>query len=157
MQLKSARTVEERNQLYLKYVEAKSPKGSWVKSLFHAFLVGGGICVFGQAVGDVIKSLFPLMDVNTVASWVNVVIITITIVLTGIGVFDRIGRFAGAGTVIPITGFANAIGSSALEFKKEGLVFGLGAKLFYVAGPVIVNGVTFSIIVGLVYAIIGLF
>ena len=157
MKLSKAKTVEERNKMYLDYVEAKTPKGSWVKSLFHAFLVGGGICVFGQAVGDVIKALFPLMDINTVASWVNVIIITITIILTGIGVFDRIGRYAGAGTVVPITGFANAIGSSAIEFKKEGLVFGLGAKMFAVAGPVIVNGITFSMIVGIVYFIISLF
>ena len=157
MDFDNAKTPEERKKLYLKYVESKTPKASWVKSLLHAFLVGGGICIFGQMLGDVLRSLFPLMDLNTVASWVNVVIISVTIILTGIGVFDRIGRYAGAGTVIPITGFANAIGSSALEFKKEGLVFGLGAKLFWVAGPVIVNGVTFSVIVGIVYAIIGLF
>ena len=72
-------------------------------------------------------------------------------------VFDKLGRFAGAGTVIPITGFANSITSSAMEFKKEGLVFGVGAKMFYVAGPVIVNGVTFSIIVGLLFLIFGIF
>ena len=157
MKLSKANSKEERNQMYLDYIEAKTPKGSWAKSLFHAFLVGGGICVFGQVLADVIKSIFPLMDINTVLSWVNVIIITITIILTGIGVFDRIGRYAGAGTVIPITGFANAIGSSALEFKKEGLVFGLGSKMFAVAGPVIVNGVTFSIIVGIIYFIVGLF
>ena len=157
MNIFTAKTKIERNKLYLQYVEAKSPKGSWVKSLLHAFIVGGGICVFGQAIADVLKASFPLMDINTVSTWVNVVIISITIILTGLGVFDRIGRFAGAGTVIPITGFANAIGSSAIEFKKEGLVFGLGAKLFYVAGPVIVNGVTFSIMVGLIYSLIDLF
>lgn len=157
MRLEKVDSVQERNKLYLDYIEAKSPKSSWAKSLFHAFLVGGGICVFGQAVSDVLKACFPLLDVNIISSWVNVIIISITIILTGFGVFDRIGRYAGAGTVIPITGFANAIGSSALEFKKEGLVFGLGAKLFYVAGPVIVNGVTFSIIVGLIYSLIGLF
>lgn len=157
MQISKAKTKEERNQLYLNYVEAKTPKGSWVKSLFHAFLVGGGICVFGQMLSDVIKTIFPIMDLNTVLSWVNVCIIAITITLTGIGVFDRIGRYAGAGTVIPITGFANAIGSCAIEFKKEGLVFGLSAKMFTIAGPVIVNGVTFSVIVGIIYFVIGLF
>ena len=157
MQIFKAKTKEERNSRYLKYVEAKTPKGSWAKSLFHAFLVGGGICVFGQMLSDVLKAIFPLMDLNTVLSWVNVAIISLTIILTGIGVFDRIGRYAGAGTVIPITGFANAIGSSAIEFKKEGLVFGLCAKMFTVAGPVIVNGVTFSVIVGFIYFIIGLF
>ena len=157
MLITKAKTKEERNKLYLNYVEAKTPKASWGKSLFHAFLVGGGICVFGQMLSDVLKAIFPIMDLNTVLSWVNVIIIALTILLTGIGVFDRIGRYAGAGTVIPITGFANAIGSSAIEFKKEGLVFGLGAKMFAIAGPVIVNGVTFSVIVGFVYFIIGLF
>jgi len=157
MQIYKAKTKETRNSLYLNYIEAKTPKASWVKSLFHAFLIGGGICVFGQMVSDVLRAVFPLMDINTVLSWVNVIIISLTIILTGIGVFDRIGRYAGAGTVIPITGFANAIGSSAIEFKKEGLIFGLAAKMFTVAGPVIVNGVTFSVIVGFVYFIIGLF
>ena len=85
----------------------------------------------------------------------NIIIISLTTLTTGVGVFDKLGRFAGAGTVIPITGFANSIASSAMEFRKEGLVFGLGAKMFYVAGPVLVNGVTFSIIVGIIYWICG--
>ena len=149
------RNFEKRNEIYLSYIEAKTPKGSWLKPLFHAFLVGGGICVFGQMVGDVIKAFDPIMNFKTVSSWVNCVIILLTTIFTGLGVFDYLGRFAGAGTVIPITGFANSIASSAMEFRHEGMVFGLGAKMFYVAGPVIVNGVTFSIIVGLIYLIFG--
>lgn len=149
------RNFEKRNTEYLDYVEAKSPKGSWIKSLFHAFLVGGTICCFGQLVGDIFKSVDPIMNYKTVSSWINIIIISLTTLTTGFGVFDKLGRFAGAGTVIPITGFANSITSSAMEFRKEGLVFGLGAKMFYVAGPVIVNGVTFSIIVGIIYWICG--
>ena len=145
------RNFEKRNNEYLSYVEAKSPKGSWVKPLFHAFLVGGSICCFGQLIGDIFKSFDPIMNFKTVSAWINIIIIS----LTTIGVFDKLGRFAGAGTVIPITGFANSITSSAMEYRKEGLVFGLGAKMFYVAGPVIVNGVTFSIIVGIIYWICG--
>ena len=151
----SKRNFERRNVEYLGYVEAKSPKGSWVKSLFHAFLVGGTICCFGQLIGDIFKAADPIMNYKTVSSWINIILISLTTIATGIGVFDKLGRFAGAGTVIPITGFANSVASSAMEFRKEGLVFGLGAKMFYVAGPVLVNGVTFSIIVGIIYWICG--
>ena len=149
------RNFEKRNNEYLRYVEAKSPKGSWFKPLFHAFLVGGTICCFGQLIGDIFKSFDPIMNFKTVSAWINIIIISLTTITTGLGVFDKLGRFAGAGTVIPITGFANSITSSAMEYRKEGLVFGLGAKMFYVAGPVIVNGVTFSIIVGIIYWICG--
>lgn len=149
------RNFNKRNTIYLDYVEAKTPKGSWLKPLFHAFFVGGTICVFGQMLGDVIKSFDPIMNFKTVSSWINCIIIFLTTIFTGLGVFDALGRFAGAGTVIPITGFANSIASSAMEFRHEGLVFGLGAKMFYVAGPVLVNGVTFSIIVGIIYCLFG--
>lgn len=148
---------EKRNQNYLKYVEKKSPKASWLKSLFHAFLVGGAICVFGQMCGDIIKSYYPLMDVLTMGAWVSIIVIAITIILTGFGVFDCIARFGGAGTVVPISGFANSIASCAIEFKQEGLVFGLGAKMFNIAGPVIANGVAYSLVVGIIYWIILLF
>lgn len=155
IECEAKRNFEKRNTEYLSYVEAKSPKGSWLKSLFHAFLVGGTICCFGQLIGDIFKAVDPIMNYKTVASWINIIIISLTTIATGLGVFDKIGRFAGAGTVIPITGFANSVASSAMEFRKEGLVFGLGAKMFYVAGPVLVNGVTFSIIVGIIYWICG--
>lgn len=148
---------EKRNQNYLKYVEKKSPKASWFKSLFHAFLVGGAICVFGQMCGDIIKSYYPLMDMLAVGTWTNIIVITLTIILTGMGVFDSIARFGGAGTVIPISGFANSIASCAIEFKQEGLVFGLGAKMFNIAGPVIANGVAYSLVVGIIYWIVLLF
>jgi len=149
-------TNTERNEKYLAYVEKKSPKASWVKSLLHAFLVGGAICVFGQMIGDILKNIFPLMDINMVSAWSSASVIFITVITTGFGVFDKLARFAGAGTVIPITGFANSIASCAIEFKQEGLIFGLGAKMFYVAGPVIVNGVTYSMIVGLIYLLISI-
>lgn len=149
------RNFEKRNEIYLDYIEAKSPKGSWLKPLFHAFIIGGIICVFGQMVGDIFKAFDPIMNFKTVSGWINIVIITLTTIFTGFGVFDYLGRFAGAGTVIPITGFANSIASSAMEFRHEGLMFGLGAKMFFVAGPVLVNSVTFSIIVGIIYLILG--
>lgn len=149
------RNFEKRNEIYLNYVEAKTPKGSWLKPLWHAFIIGGLICCFGQMVGDIFKAFDPIMNFKTVSSWINCIIILLTTILTGFGIFDALGRYAGAGTVIPITGFANSIASSAMEFRHEGFIFGLGAKMFYVAGPVLVNGVTFSIIVGLIYLIFG--
>ena len=151
------RNFQKRNDIYLSYVEAKSPKGSWLKPLFHAFIVGGMICTLGQMFGDIIKSYNTTMDILRVGSWVSIIIITITIIATAFGVFDRIAKFGGAGTFVPISGFANSIASCAIEFKNEGLVFGIGSKMFFVAGPVIVNGVAYSIVVGLVYSLILLF
>ena len=145
---------QERNEEYLMYVENQTPKTGWFNSLFHAFIVGGMICCMGQMFGDVIRSFNPTMDLLRVGSWVSIIVIVMTILLTAFGCFDRIAKFGGAGTFVPISGFANSIASCAIEFKNEGLVFGIGAKMFYVAGPVLVNGVTYSIAVGLVYSLI---
>lgn len=147
----------ERNEEYLKYVEKETPKTGWFNSLLHAFIVGGTICCMGQMFGDIIKSYNPNMSTLRVGGWVNIIVISITIILTAFGVFDRIAKFGGGGTFIPISGFANSIASCAIEFKNEGLVFGVGSKMFYVAGPVIVNGVGYSIIVGLIYFLISIF
>lgn len=148
---------EVRNANYLEYVESKSPKAGWLNSLFHAFLVGATICCLGQMFSDIIRSFFPMLDLLTLGGWINIIVIAITIFLTAFGCFDRIAKFGGAGTFIPISGFANSIASCAIEFKKEGMVFGVGAKMFYVAGPVLVNGVAYSLVVGIVYFIISLF
>ena len=148
---------EKRNQEYLMYVEKQTPKTGWFNSLFHAFIVGGMICCFGQMCSDIIKAYNPIMDYLRVGSWVNITVISVTIILTAGGCVDRLAKFGGAGTFIPISGFANSIASCAIEYKNEGLVFGIGSKMFYVAGPVIVNGVAYSIVVGLVYSLILLF
>ena len=147
----------KRNEEYLMYVENVTPKTGWFNSMFHAFIVGGTICCMGQMFGDIIKSYNPNMDILRVGSWVSCIVIVITILLTAFGVFDRIAKFGGAGTFIPISGFANSIASCAIEFKNEGLVFGIGSKIFYVAGPVLVNGVGYSIIVGIIYLLISIF
>ena len=126
-----------------------SPLGS---GLFRAFWTGGLICLFGQAITDIGVHLLDLnaRDASTLAS---ITLIFLTALLTGLGVFDRIGKYAGAGSFVPITGFANAMVSPALEFRREGLVLGLGAKLFTIAGPVLVYGVGSSVVYGLIYAL----
>ena len=148
---------DKRNEEYLMYVEKQTPKTGWFNSLFHAFIVGGMMCCLGQMFGDIIKSYNPTMDFLRVGSWSSIIVIVITIILTAFGVFDRIAKFGGAGTFVPISGFANSIASCAIEYKNEGLVFGIGSKMFYVAGPVLVNGVAYSIVVGLVYSLILMF
>ncbi len=120
-------------------------------------MFGGGICCLGQGIGDLLKLAFPTMAETSISSYVLIILIFLAALLTGIGVFDRIGAIAGAGTIIPITGFSNSIASPAMEFKNEGLIFGLCAKMFVIAGPVIVSGVVSSVIVGTIYLIVGLF
>lgn len=141
----------ERNKKYNAYVSAKSPKTKDWPSLFYAFLIGGLICCFGQAIYDTLQGIFPAMTDAELSTWVLVIIIFITCVLTALGIFDNIAKIAGAGTIVPITGFANSICSSAIEYRTEGIIFGTCSKMFVIAGPVIVSGVVSSVIVGFIY------
>lgn len=143
-----------RNQKYSEYVEAKSPKTKNFPTLIHSFWVGGLICCIGQGFYDLLSYFFPTMTDTELSAWMLVILIFITCFLTALGVFDKIGNFAGAGTIVPITGFANSIASPALEYKKEGIIFGVCSKMFIVAGPVIVCGIVASVIVGLIYMFI---
>ena len=137
---------------YKSYVFEKMPKSSHWKNMFWAFLIGGVICTIGQAFIQLYSLWFNDQDASVLASGT---LVFIAALLTGFGVYDNIGRFAGAGSTIPITGFSNAVVSPALEFRAEGYVYGVGAKMFLVAGPVIVNGVTISVIVALLTLIFG--
>lgn len=137
---------------YKSYVFEKMPKSSHWKNMFWAFLIGGTICVIGQAFIEIYSLWFNDQDASVLASGTLVLLAAL---LTGFGVYDNIGRFAGAGSTIPITGFSNAVVSPALEFRAEGYIYGVGAKMFLVAGPVIVNGVTISVIVALLSLIFG--
>lgn len=147
----------KRNEQYNKYVSAKIPKTKGWPSLFNSFLVGGVICLLGQGIDDLIMLAFP--EISEQSSWAYTLIILIFIAsfLTGIGVYDQIGKFAGGGSIVPITGFSNSITSPSVEFKSEGIVYGICVKMFSIAGPVIVFGIVSSVAVGFIYWIIGLF
>lgn len=143
--------IVERNKRYNAYVEAKKPKTRNFPTLIYAYLVGGLICMIGQGIQDALMAIFPKMSIESAGSWMLIILIFIASFLTGLGLYDRIGVFAGGGSIVPITGFSNSITSPAMEFKKEGIIFGLCVKMFTVAGPVIVNGVFISVIVGIIY------
>ncbi|MDR4007632.1 MAG: stage V sporulation protein AC [Ruminococcus sp.] len=136
-------------------VTKNSPKSKLFVNCIKAFLIGGAICTIGQGFTDLYAMLGAAeKDSKTLCS---VTLIFIGILLTAIGVYDKIAKHGGAGTLVPITGFANAVSSPAIEFKSEGYIAGLGAKLFIIAGPVIVYGVSASIIYGFVLWILSLF
>lgn len=137
---------------YKSYVFEKMPKSSHWKNMFWAFVIGGTICAIGQALIEFYKIWFSVDDASVLASGT---LVFLAAALTGFGVYDNIGRFAGAGSTIPITGFSNAVVSPALEFRAEGYVYGVGAKMFLVAGPVIVNGVTVSVLIALLSLVFG--
>ncbi len=145
--------VFERDKKYNEYLQSKIPKTKPWPSLFHAFWIGGLICCLGEAIKDVLVLLFPDMTLVTAANWESIILIVLASILTGFGVYDRLGAYAGAGSIIPISGFSNSITSPALEFKREGLIFGLCAKMFIIAGPVIVSGLVASTIAGILYLI----
>lgn len=138
---------------YKKYVDDISPKPTYIKNYTLAFVVGGIISVIGQIINNsYIK--FAGLDKMGAATATSITLIFIGAFLTGIGIYDIIGKRAGAGSIIPITGFANSIVSPAMEYKREGYVLGVGANLFKIAGPVLVYGIGSSILCGLIYYIL---
>ena len=142
-------TIAVTPQSYKTLVHQITPKPTILKNMLRAFIVGGVIC----AIGQVIINLFVLggltgIEASTAAT---ATMIFLGALLTGLGIYDEIGKFAGAGSIVPVTGFANSIVAPAMEFKREGYVLGVGAKLFTVAGPVLVYGITTSIVVGIAY------
>lgn len=140
------------NDNYLNYVKAISPKTNEKRSLFRSFWVGGFICVIGQSIRLIFENLIGLQG-DELAAYVSMTLIFIGAFLTGLGVYDRIGKYAGGGSIVPITGFANSVVSPAMEFKTEGYVYGVAAKMFVIAGPIVVFGVASSVLVGLLYFI----
>ena len=136
------------NKEYGMYVNSKSKPSPLGKNLIWAFFVGGAICTAGQGLLNLYQSMG--MSENTAASAVSVTLIFLSALLTGLGIFDKVAKRAGAGTLVPITGFANAMVSPALEFKSEGFVTGVAAKMFIIAGPVLVFGISASVIYGII-------
>lgn len=143
------------NSDYSKMTDKASPNSPVVPNCIRAFLFGGGICLFAQVLNTLFEKLRLNADEVKLATPSTVIIITA--ILTGIGVFDKIARYAGAGTIVPITGFANSVVSPALEFRHEGYILGTAAQMFSIAGPVIVYGTATSFLYGLIIYIFKLY
>lgn len=139
---------------YINYVEAKAKRSPCFKNCIFAFLTGGAICCLGQVLQNVFISIGA--EKKLASSLVSISLIFIAGLLTGIGIFDKIARVAGAGTLVPITGFSNAVTSPAIDSKSEGFVLGVGAKMFVIAGPVIVYGISASVVYGIIYYLVTL-
>lgn len=137
------------NEQYKKMVEKASPNSKLLPDCLKAFLVGGIICSIGQFINNMLSKYG--LSQNETSIYTAMILIFLASLLTGLGLYQRLGHFAGAGSIVPITGFSNSVTSPALEFKKEGFILGLGAKIFLIAGPVILYGTLTSVLVGIVY------
>lgn len=134
---------------YAALVKRLAPKSEMGQGLLRSFWVGGVICMIGQAIMDTYSYVFR-WGAQSAATATSITLVFLAALLTGLGVYDKIGKYAGAGSIVPITGFANSVVAPAMEFRREGLVMGVGAKLFTIAGPVLVYGISGSILVGLI-------
>ena len=151
--MNTGKKTDERRR-YDRMVKALTPNSNYLRGYGRAFWVGGLICAMGQLLSLFGAEVLGLPD-GSDAMFTSIALIFIGVLLTGIGVYDDIGRYAGAGSIVPITGFANSMAAPAIEFRREGLILGVGAKLFTVAGPVLVYGVTASMVVGVIYWLAG--
>ncbi len=142
------------DQEYADYVGRISPKSPLLKDCIWAFVIGGLICTLGQALSELYQWLG--LGEKNAALAVSISLVFLSALATGLNVYDDLAKYAGAGTLVPITGFANSVVSPAMEFKSEGIVTGMAAKMFIIAGPVIVFGVSASILYGLIYWILGM-
>ncbi len=140
---------DEQKQQYNEYVKQVTPTHSLPREMFHAFLTGGAICTLGQLITNLLMQAGASQE--TAGTWCSILLILLSVLLTGFNVYPSIAKWGGAGALVPITGFANGVASSAIEYKKEGQVFGIGCKIFTIAGPVILYGVFASWVMGLLY------
>lgn len=140
------------NEEYSKYLDKRVPKSPLFKDMLFAFLIGGAICCVGQGFSDFYKNVLGL-ETEAVKTATSITMIFLGALFTGLNLYDDLAKYAGAGTLVPITGFANSIVSPAMEFKREGYILGLAAKMFTIAGPVLVYGISASIAVGFLYYI----
>lgn len=144
----------EKQKRYERYVKNVTPTHNLFKNMAKAFLTGGIICTIGQFFLNFAKAQG--LDAQTAGSWCSLILVLISVILTGLNIYPKIGKFGGAGSLVPITGFANSVAASAIEFKAEGLVFGIGCKIFTIAGPVILYGILSSWVLGVIYYIMKL-
>lgn len=147
--------MKQTKKQYQEYVEKKSPKSPILKNVLFAFLVGGAISMLGQFFMDFYANNLS-MGKELSRTTTSITLIFLSALATGLGLYPKLAKFAGAGTLVPITGFANAVASAAIEFRREGYVLGLAAKMFTIAGPVLVYGISSSIILGLFYFLFNL-
>ena len=140
---------KERNEKYNEFIKDVTPTHSLPVQMLRAFIVGGIVCTIGQAIINAGMSMG--LDDKAAGSWCSLILVFVSVLLTGFNLFYRIAKYAGAGILVPITGFANGVASAAIEYKKEGQVFGIGCKIFTIAGPVILYGLVCSWILGLLY------
>lgn len=143
---------EDKKQEYEQYVNQITPKKNLFLQMLKAFVVGGLICVLGQAILNFCKGLG--LDKETAGSWCSLGLIFLSALLTGFNLYQKLVSFSGAGALVPITGFANSVAAPAIEYQKEGQVFGIGCKIFTIAGPVILYGILTSWILGVIYAVL---
>ena len=144
---------KQTNQEYNQYVEAVTPKHSCFKNCVNAFIVGGLICTLGQLIINVLTSSFDLSKEDA-GAWCSVILVLLSVLLTGFNLYKKLAKFGGAGALVPITGFANSVAAPTIEYQKEGEVFGKGVKIFTIAGPVILFGILTGWVVGLIYWIL---
>jgi stage V sporulation protein AC len=140
---------EQRNQKYNDYVKQVTPTHSLPLNMLKAFVTGGAICAVGQGILDYGQQAG--LEKDIAASWCSLILVLVSVILTACNIYPRLAKFGGAGTLVPITGFANSVAAPAIEFQKEGQVFGIGCKIFAIAGPVILYGIFSSWVLGLIY------
>lgn len=145
---------KKQQEAYRKYVKEKTPIHNLYKNMFRAFLTGGTICAAGQGIMNYMKSTG--MDQELSGSYTSMLLVLLSVILTGTGIYTKLAKWGGAGALVPITGFANSVAAPAIEYKKEGQVFGIGCKIFTIAGPVILYGITASWVFGFLYYLCGI-
>ena len=151
MAQKEPKTLQEKKEMdYQQHVEQVTPKYSLLWRMLKAFLVGGTICLIGQCILNYATNNLG-MDKETAGSWCSMLLVLVSVLLTGFNIYPKLVEWGGAGALVPITGFANSIASAAIEYQKEGRVFGIGCKIFTIAGPVILYGIVTSWGLGLIY------
>ncbi len=146
---------KEKQEQYKAYVEKKTPKNNVYFNMIKAFITGGAICVVGQAILNFCKGQG--LSEEIAGSWTSLILVLLSVILTGFNIYPRLAQWGGAGALVPITGFANSVAAPAIEYQKEGQVFGIGCKIFTIAGPVLLYGIFTSWVLGVLYWITTMF